>query len=171
MNSQVAIYDSQQKAISAIRALLKYGFPVSKISMVSKAVIIADDLHISSNDSVKNAPVLLGVGAGAIAGLLTGIGVFAIPGFGFLYGAGALIGLIAGFDVGLISGGITSILLRLGIDEDSTLKYEEHLEKGMTMLVVHGTIDEIKKAEKILHTEGTHLEWGANKKNSINNLN
>ncbi len=168
MDSQVAIYDSQQKAINAIKALHKSGFPINQISLISKAVIIANDLHIASNDSVKNAPMLLGVGAGVIAGLLTGIGVFAIPGFGFLYGAGALIGLIAGFDIGLLSGGITSILIKLGINEDSTLKYEEHLEKGMTMLVVHGSIDEIKIAEKILHTEDTHLEWGDTEKISIN---
>ena len=167
MNSQVAIYDSQEKVISAVKALHHSGFPLKQISLVSKAVIIADDLHISSYDSVKNAPLLVGVGAGAITGLLTGIGVFAIPGFGFLYGAGALIGLIAGFDIGLLGGGITSILIKLGINEDSTLKYEEHLEKGMTMLVIHGSIDEIKKAEKILHTEGTHLELGANEKISI----
>ena len=170
MNSQVAIYDSQQKAISAVKALHHSGFPLKQISLVSKAVIIADDLHITSYDSVKNAPILVGVGAGAITGLLTGIGVFAIPGFGFLYGSGALIGLIAGFDIGLLSGGITSILVKLGINEESALKYEEHLEKGMTMLVVHGSIDEIKKAEKILHTQGTHLEWGNNKQMVLNSL-
>lgn len=170
MDSQVAIYDSQQKAIKAIKALHKFGFPLNQISLVAKAEIIDDDLHMMSLDTVENAPVLIGTGAGSIAGLLTGIGLFLIPGFGFLYGAGALVGLIAGFDFGLIAGGITSILLRLGINEDLVVRYEEHLRLGMFMLVIHGSLEDIKKAEKILHTEGTHLEWSNVKKITADSL-
>ena len=162
MDAQVAIYDSQKKAINAIKSLHWSGFSLKKISLICKAEIIADDLHISNRDTAKNAPLLIGAGAGTIVGFLTGIGVFSIPGFGFLFGAGALIGLIAGFDLGLISGGITTVLMRLGIKEESVVKYEEHLNKGMFMIVVHGSMEEIKKAEKILNTEGTHLEWGNN---------
>jgi uncharacterized membrane protein len=169
MDSQVAVYDSQKKAMRAIMALNKSGFLLNQISLIGKAEIIMDDLHIKSYDSVKNIPVLIGSGAGVIAGLLTGIGVFAIPGFGFLYGAGALIGILAGFDVGIISGGIASVLIRLGINKDSVIEYEEHLNKGMFMLVIHGSLDEIKKAEKILHTDGAHLEWGNNKRITMNN--
>lgn len=167
MNSQVAIYDSQKKAFNAIKVLNKYRFPLNRVSLIGKAEIIDDNLHITNYDNLVTAPVLLGSGAGIVAGLLSGIGVFAVPGFGFLFGAGALIGTIAGFDLGLIGGGVMSLLMRIGISEESAVKYEEHLKKGMFMLVVHGTLEEIEKAEKILHTVGTHLEWGNNKQLAI----
>lgn len=161
MKSKVAIYDSHEKALSAVKLLSKARFPLNQVSIIGKAEIIDNDLHIQSLESIKNAPVLIGAGAGVITGLLTGIGVFSIPGFGFLYGAGALIGIIAGFDFGLIGGGLVSVLVRIGIDKESVVRYEEHLHEGKFMLVVNGTLDDIKKAEYELHTDGTHLEFSA----------
>ncbi len=168
MKSKVAIYDTHEKALNAVRALDKSGFSLKQVSLIGKAVVVDGDLHIQSYDTVKNAPLLIGAGAGVVAGLLTGIGVFAIPGFGFLYGAGALIGAIAGFDIGLIGGGVTSILVRLGITKESVVKYEEKLNLGMFMVVVNGPLKDIKKAEKILHTEGTHLQLDTDKTLQLN---
>ena len=51
--------------------------------------------------------------------MLTGLGLFAIPGFGVLFGAGAVIGAFAGFDAGIIAGGLSTILVELAIKEES----------------------------------------------------
>jgi hypothetical protein len=67
-----------------------------------------------------------------------------------------------------MGGGIASILITLGIKKDSVVKYEEHLYKGKFMVVVNGELNQIKKAEKILHTEGLHLEWERDKTLEIN---
>jgi len=157
MEAKVAIYDTQKKALQAVKLLDKSGFPLKQVSLIGKAEVVDEDFQISSPKLVKGAPMVIGASAGVLTGLLTGLGVFAIPGFGFLYGAGAVIGIIAGFDIGIISGGIMSILVTLGIKKDAVVKYEEHLKNGKFMLVVNGSTMEIKKAEKMLHSKTRQL--------------
>ena len=158
MKLKVGVYASHDKAIQAIHALKKADYPLNKISLIGKAETIDDHVHVKSFDSVKNGPVVIGSIIGPVLGLMTGLGFFAIPGFGFLYGAGAIIGTIAGFDLGLISGGVFTLLATLGIKKESSIKYEEHLNEGKILLVVEGNLNEIERAEQILHTQGTHLE-------------
>lgn len=158
MESQIAIYDTHEKAVNAIKLLSHKDFPMENISLLGKAEVIEDHIHIQSLDTIKKAPALVGMGAGTLLGLLSGVGVFAIPGFGFLYGAGALVGIIAGLDLGLIAGGAISLLSFTGIKEEEVVKYEEHLKEGKFMLIVNGTKVEIEKAKHILHTED-NLEY------------
>ena len=158
MKLKVGVYPSHEKAIQAIQALGKANYPLNKVSIIGKAEIIDDHVHVKSFDTVKNSPLMIGSIVGPLLGLITGLGVFAIPGFGFLYGAGAVIGAIAGFDLGLVGGGIITLLVTLGIKKESTIKYEEHLAAGKSLVIVEGNLQEIERAEKILHTEGIHLE-------------
>ena len=159
MKSQVAVYSTHEKALEAVKALKENDFPMKHVSLFGKAEVIDDHIHVRSLDPVKNTPVLLGVGAGTILGLLSGIGAFAIPGFGFLYGAGALIGSVAGFDVGLVSGGLITLMATLGIQKDKRIRCREHLEEGNFLVIVNGPGGEIEKARNILHTHGTHVEY------------
>ncbi|ESU28923.1 hypothetical protein FLJC2902T_09550 [Flavobacterium limnosediminis JC2902] len=158
MKSKIAVYETHQKAVDAIKVLNDEGFPMENVSLIGTAEIVDDHIHMRSVDTFQKAPAVIGMGAGTVIGLLSGIGVFTIPGFGFLYGAGALIGAIAGFDLGIITGGLISFLSLLGIKDNEVLKYEEHLKEGKFMVIVNGTLEEIESAEHILHTEGTHLE-------------
>jgi hypothetical protein len=159
MESQIAIYDTHEKAVNAIKVLSEQDFPMSNVSLLGKAEIIEDHIHIKSLDTIKKAPAMVGMGAGTLIGLLSGIGVFTIPGFGFLYGAGALVGAIAGFDLGIVTGGIISLLTFIGIRKDKVVQCHEHLKEGKFMVIVNGSMGEIERAEHILHTEGTHLEF------------
>jgi hypothetical protein len=158
MESQIAIYDTHEKAVNAIKLLSHQAFPMENVSLLGKAEVIEDHIHIKSLDTIKKAPAIVGMGAGTVLGLLSGIGVFAIPGFGFLYGAGALVGIIAGLDLGLIAGGAISLLTFTGMKEDEVVKYEEHLKEGKFMVIVNGDKEEVDKAKAILHTEGKDLE-------------
>ena len=73
---------------------------------------------MKSFEPVKNAPVVIGSIIGPTLGVMTGLGIFTIPGFGLLYGAGAIIGAIAEFDLGLVSGGLITLPMTLGIKKD-----------------------------------------------------
>ncbi|MBW4361523.1 hypothetical protein [Flavobacterium taihuense] len=159
MESQIAIYDTHEKAINAIKELSQNDFPMENVSLLGKAEVIEDHIQIKSLDTIKKTPAMVGMGAGTLIGLLTGIGVFAIPGFGFLYGAGALIGIIAGLDLGLITGGFISLLAFTGIKEEQVVKCQEHLKEGKFAVLVNGSVKEIETAKHILHTEGSHLEF------------
>jgi len=159
MESQVAIYDTHEKAVDAIKLLSHHDFPMENVSLLGKAELIEDHIHIKSLDNVKKAPAIVGMGAGTLLGLLSGIGVFAIPGFGFLYGAGALVGIIAGLDLGLVAGGAISLLSYMGIKEEEVVKCEEHLKEGKFIVIVKGEKEEIEKAKNILHAERNNVEF------------
>ena len=72
---------------------------------------------MASGNKVEATEVSLGIAVGSIIGILTGIGIFAIPGLGFLFGAGSIVGAIAGVDFGLMAGGLTTIFTSIGIDK------------------------------------------------------
>lgn len=158
MESKVAVYESHEKALNAVQLLNKNKFPIRNISIVGKAELIEDHMHLKSRTSLINAPLAVGAIAGAVTGILTGIGIFAVPGLGFLYGAGAVVGMMGGLDFGILSGGLGTILTAIGIKKEAVVKYEEHLHEGKYLLLVHGSIENITQAEHILHTEGMHLE-------------
>jgi len=157
MKSKVAVYNSHEKAVKAVEALIKNGIPAKHISLIGKIEENENNLEHIKKQKIEKATAYLGVGAGTLAGLLTGLGVFTIPGFGFLYGAGAIIGAIGGFDLGVIAGGILALLEEVGINKDKLEDYENRLNNGEFFVIVKGSEEEAEKAEEILGTEGTHL--------------
>lgn len=158
MNSLVAVYETHDNALNAIRELIGSGFNQKEVSLLSKAELVNNHIHVQTNQSPEVAEVSIGVTAGAVIGVLTGVGIFAIPGLGFLYGAGALIGAIAGFDLGLIGGGVVAIFTSLGVEGINAVKYEKHLNEGKFLVFVQGESDKVSKAQSILHANKLHLE-------------
>ena len=96
MKSTVGIYESHESAFEAVKELQSAGFPVNKLSVIGKAELVEDHLKVRSTAPATTAGVSVGVIAGPILGVLTGVGIVSIPGFGFLFGAGALVGALAG---------------------------------------------------------------------------
>jgi hypothetical protein len=158
MISKIAIYNSHDSALEAVNSLKKAGFLLDNVSLIGEAHIINDHMHLRSLEPLKNMPVALGAVAGLVTGLLSGIGIFAIPGFGFLFGAGAIVGAIGGLDLGIMGGGLATIFLNMGIKKEEVLKYEEHIKAGRFLLVVKGTPTEISRAEKILHVKDANVQ-------------
>ena len=157
-NTIVGVYNTHNAAIVALEALKASGLPVKNMSFISKADIIESKLHTFSNDKVNNVPVEIGVVLGPVIGLLSGLSLIAIPGLGIIYGAGAIVGVLAGFDFGLIGGGITTILIKLGIHKDKAAFYKEHIEKGKFIVTINGDLEIAEKAKTILHTLGLHID-------------
>ncbi len=162
MKAVVGVYDTHEKAVQALSGLQKSGFPIKRVSIVGKADLVNNHIHVQAGDTAEKVEVSVGVAAGAALGILTGVGIFAIPGLGFLYGAGALVGAFAGLDFGLMAGGITAALTHVGIDKVNAGKYEKHLNEGNFLLFVQGNDKEIETAHKALHTENLHLELESN---------
>jgi uncharacterized membrane protein len=153
MKANIAIYNSHEEALKAVKLLKELDFPLKAVSIVGKVEIEDNQMHIKSNLPLVAAPLIFGTTVGATLGLLAGVGVFTVPGFGILMGAGALVGALGGFDFGLISGGIGSILVELGIEDEYILDYDEHLKDGKFLVIINGNDLEIKKAKAILHNE------------------
>jgi len=160
MNSTIGVYENHDKALDAVRKLKDSGFPVKQISIIGKTEteVMDNDMHVvMPKDPINVKGVGAGTAIGATLGVLTGVGLFAIPGLGFLFGAGALVGAIAGVDFGLIGGGIASVLATLGVHDDNVKKYHTDLEAGRYLVVAHGNADEVKRASDTLTEHGTHI--------------
>jgi uncharacterized membrane protein len=158
MKSTIGVYENHDKAVQAVVELKDAGFPVKQLSIIGKAEteVVDEKMHIMPKDPIKVGGLGTGTAVGATLGILTGVGLFAIPGLGFLYGAGALVGAIAGFDFGLIGGGIASVLTTVGVKDENVKKYHEDLEAGKYIVVAHGNEAEVNKAKEVLHAHDTH---------------
>ena len=150
MNTIAGVYASHEKAIEAVQELKRAGYPVEQVSLIGKAVIIDDLMHVRHNRWIKNTPAIIGAILGPILGMLTGIKIFTIPGLGFLFGIGPLLGALAGFSLGIAGGGVLSLVAILVIKSRSLLKYHEHLEEKGFQVIAHGTNEEGNKAKAIL---------------------
>lgn len=159
MKTTMAIYTNHEEALNAVKHLKENGFTNKQLSLIWNAKDEKAELEKFSEKVTKIEAAEIGVGVtmGSILGVLTGIGVFAIPGLGILYGAGAIVGAIAGFDLGLIGGGIISALSIAGMKEVHH-KYDTHLKEGNYLLMVQGSDEEANKAKNILQNKGGHTE-------------
>ena len=157
MKTTVAIYNSHDDAIHALKSLSECNFPMKDVSIVGQAEITEDKIHLKSNNSLITAtPLIAGSTIGTILGILVGVGTIAIPGAGFLFGAGAIVGAFGGFEIGALAGGIGSIFLTLGLGEDDVVKYEQHIKEGKYLLVIKGSEVEAETTQNILDHE--HVE-------------
>lgn len=154
MKKSIAIFSSHDEAHEGLEALKAAGIHMAGISVIGKADVENDQIRVKSNRALIAAPTVAGTVIGTTIGVLTGIGIFAIPGLGLLFGAGAVIGAFAGFDAGIIAGGLTTILVELGVKKDNEI-YEKHLKEGNFLMFIDGTDEEIENAENIL--DGKHL--------------
>lgn len=155
MKTTIGVYDTHEAAITIVRKLKDNGFTSKHISILGKFESEEDARHIATGEPVKIVAEEMGIAAvaGPALGVLTGIGLFTIPGFGFLYGAGALVGAIAGFDFALIGGGIVSALTVFGMKESHAKEYEQFLQDGKYIVVVQGNDEELSKAKEVIGKE------------------
>jgi hypothetical protein len=161
MNATIGIYDNHDLAVQAVGKLKDSGYPVSQLSIVgiAEAEAIDEEMHVTPKNPLKAAGLGAGTLIGATLGILTGVGIFAIPGLGFLYGAGALVGAIAGVDFGLIGGGVASALTTIGVkDESVQKKYHDALAAGKYLVIAHGSMEEANQAKELLDGHGTHMD-------------
>ena len=157
MNTIVGIYSTHEKAIEAVEELKRTGYPIQQVSLIGKAVVTDDLMHIKNNRKIKNAPAIIGAILGPILGILAGVKIFALPGLGFLFGIGAVLGALAGFSLGIACGGVLSLIAILVIKSRSVLKYHEHIEEKGFQIIAHGNNEEVNKAKEILDSYSNNL--------------
>ncbi len=158
MKTTIGIYENHNDAIAAVAQMKAQGYPIQNLSIIGKSETeeIDENMNLSIKDPLNPVGIGAGTAIGATVGILTGIGVFAIPGLGFLFGAGAIVGAVAGIDFGLIGGGIATVLATVGLTEQPARKYAKFLEEGKFLIIAQGTEEETARAQEILHAHGTH---------------
>ena len=134
-----ALYDRYDSAVSAVDALEAAGIPHSDISIVSNNVdnrYGKDRPTHAAQDAGKGAGI--GAAVGGVGGLLTGLGLLAIPGVGPVVAAGWLVataaGAVTGAVVGGAAGGLVGSLTGAGVPAPDANFYAEGVRRGGTLV-------------------------------------
>ncbi|XAZ25917.1 hypothetical protein LVY75_34535 (plasmid) [Sinorhizobium sp. B11] len=154
MKTITGLFDDYTDASSAVSALEATGVPSNDISIVSNN---ADDRH-SDRGSGAATGAESGAGLGAVVGgaggLLTGLGIMAIPGVGPVVAAGWLaataVGAVAGAVAGGAAGGLIGALTGSGVSEDDANLYAEGVRRGGTLVTAKVDDALAPEAEAIL---------------------
>lgn len=152
MNTVVGNYPTHEEAIEAVQKLRRAGYPIEQISLIGQAVIIDDLMRPGGNRAAKNIPVIIGAILGPVIGILIGAKVLDVPGLHILYGEGVILGALAGFSLGLVIGGIPSLIATL-VSRNRSLRYKEHTEEKGFQVVAHGSDALALRAREILEKD------------------
>ncbi len=129
------LFDRYDDARETVSALETAGIPSRDISIVANN---GDDYH--KTNAAEDAGEGAGIGAavGGVGGLLTGLGIMAIPGVGPVVAAGWLAattaGAVAGAVVGGAAGGIVGAMTKEGVPEADAHVYAEGVRRGGTLV-------------------------------------
>jgi hypothetical protein len=150
-----ALYDTYDAAASAVNALEAAGIPHSDISIVSNNVdnrYNKDRPTNTAEDAGRGAGI--GAAVGGVGGLLTGLGLLAIPGVGPVVAAGWLVATAAGAATGAVvggaAGGLVGSLSGAGVPERDAHFYAEGVRRGGTLVTARVDDARVSTAREIL---------------------
>ncbi|NTF98247.1 general stress protein [Rhizobium rhizogenes] len=152
MRTVTGLFDDYADASAAVGELETAGVRSNDISIVSNN---ADRQHGDSN-AAEGAGTGAGIGAvvGGAGGLLTGLGLMAIPGVGPVVAAGWLAATAAGAAAGAVAGGaaggIIGGLTSSGVSERDAHFYAEGVRRGGTLVTAKVEDALAPEAEAIL---------------------
>jgi hypothetical protein len=156
-NSVIACFENHIQAENAVKQLQDARFDMKSLSIVGKEYVTEENVvgYYTAGDRMKYWGKN-GAFWGGIWGMLFGSAFFMIPGIGPLVAAGPIVAWIVGaLEEAALIGGLSAIgagLYSVGIPKKSILQYETSLKAGKFVLVVHGTPDEVARAQGILDT-------------------
>lgn len=157
----VATYRTHDAAEEAVHRLSDGGLPVRQISIVGRNFETREDVQgfYRPEDAALDG-ASQGAWFGGFFGLMLGaMGFFVFPMVGMLMAMGPLSGMIAGAIGGAGVGALINGLVAAGIPRDQAVKYQDQLQAGEFLLVVHGSPSETARAHEILDgTPNTHLQ-------------
>jgi hypothetical protein len=149
MKTLSKVYDTHAQARQVVADLKADGISDSRVSMAANKYVSAEyeDLEDYS-DTATGA----GVGAviGGAGGLLTGLGIIAIPGVGPIVAAGWLATTLIGAVAGAATGGIVGALVDAGVPEEDAHVYSEAVRRGGTLVTVQAEDAEASRIQSVL---------------------
>jgi hypothetical protein len=142
------LFDDYGRAQEAVRALEAAGFTSNEVSIASR---VRDNNELVDDATGAATGASVGAMAGAGTGLLTALGVMAIPGLGPLVAAGVLATTLAGAATGAAAGGLLGALTDYGVSEEDAHVYSEGVRRGGTLVSVRVPEERADKARDIMN--------------------
>src|SRR6476660_10436516 len=139
------LYNNYGDARAAVQQLEAAGVAHSDISIIASN---ADNWYNNGKDTFPDRDLngkddraeatgtgaAIGEAAGGAVGLLTGLGLMAIPGVGPVVAAGWLVATLAGAAAGGLTGGLIGALTRAGTSQEDAYLYAEGVRRGGTLV-------------------------------------
>ena len=151
----VALYDHLSDARAAVDDLVAAGISRDSINLVANDAAREYESELSRDRNnprhdAAGSGATIGTVLGGLAGLLVGLGAFAIPGVGPIVAAGPIIATLTGAGAGAATGGIVGALADLGVPEDDAHSYAEGVRRGGTLVSVKLSESEATRVSDIL---------------------
>ena len=161
----VGLFDHLAEARDAVQDLVNAGIDREHISTLANETInkiahVEPESAATEKVHINTAALDAGKGAiwGGTAGLLLGIGSFAIPGVGPVIAAGALstaiASTLAGAGIGAVAGGLIGALVTSGVPESHAHYYTESVRRGSVLVVAQTDDDTAQRAAEVMRMHG-----------------
>ncbi len=151
----VRVYPSLEDAEAAVKRLSENGFPINRVSIVTKSIESSKRLHgfITAGD-VTTPGAGSGAWMGGLFGLLLGAAFVWVPGLGPLFVAGpfaaALLGGMERVATGATGDGLLSALQGWGVSKEQIMMYEDVIRGGTSLLIGNGDEPSVRRAATLL---------------------
>jgi hypothetical protein len=136
----VRLYDDHDRAAEAVQGLKKAGLADTDVSVMTRG----DRL----GHAARGAEI--GAAFGGLTGLLTGLGLIAIPGIGPVVATGWLAATAAGAAAGAMAGGALGVVTEAGVSGEEAQAFAEGLRRGATLVSCRVPEAERSRYEAIL---------------------
>jgi hypothetical protein len=165
MRTVSRMYDTYSDAATVVHDLEAADLdPSREISLVANEDARGRDTAAAPTHTETKSGTGTGAGVGAtvggVVGILTGLGIMAIPGIGPLVAAGWLATTLAGAGAGAVAGGLVGALTGAGVSREEAQVYEEGVRRGHTLVSVRADDTDIPRIEAILDRRPT-TDWRA----------
>ena len=159
MNKVIEVYETHEGASAAIKILRNAGFPLNSLSIRHRENLGASRINVKLVHPFEISEISICIALASLVGLMSGLGVFMIPGLHFLYNSGPMKGLLVGVFFGILISVIFVVLPFLIIDLVKIVRHETKLNKGKYLVFYDGHRKaDIRKAHEILNTPDLPLE-------------
>jgi len=153
-----ATFRDRLHAEAAVKELVNSGFREEDISvLLADNVGVRDFAHERHSKAPEGASTggAAGVVIGGCVGLLTGLGVIALPLIGQYMTAGPVMDALAGAGAAGVLGGIIGGVIGIGVPEFEAIRYRGLIKDGRSLLSVHcDSSDWITRAKHVLKSVG-----------------
>jgi len=156
------LFDTYESASGAVHALESAGIPEDDVSLIANNS--SQWFDRGSDNAGENTAAGVGMGAAlcGAGGLLTGLGLLAIPGVGPVVGAGWLAATAVGAAMGGVAGGLLGALTDAGVSESDAHLYAEGVRRGGAVVAARVDDAQAAMAQSILGGDGVDLDTRRN---------
>jgi len=161
----IGIFLNRQSAVEALQELRDSGFPMHKITVLTKKAgnnEQAENFDTSKQTITPSQGATLGAIRGGVTGgllaLIGGLSVLIVPGFGPAIAAESILVTLLGSGASATAGGLIGALRGWFIPEEQAKLYSDRVSQENYLLTMEGTEDEIGQAETVLGHWGIQ-EW------------